>query len=248
MPVTVHSVTYYQFEDPLGTWQGFRGAVSAQTDALSAIVFSSFLKSALLSFGIDEPETFLAAVNSEILTLRPDQSAERSLLVAGVRNQGKLRELFSKTMRAKAASDGRVETHILEDSQGEFAAGFVNELVVMGSPGDVRHLAEAIRNRTLLSHPDQLKRMTAFVPLPSSASIVTYANDSDRVKNFISAVITAKGSTPIADDRMARMLNGLPYSTTETSLGDRGFERTTRSPLGQFSTLLPLLIPEQRAP
>jgi hypothetical protein len=41
------------------------------------------------------------------------------------------------------------------------------------------------------------------------------------------------------------MVAKLPYSATETTLGELGFERVTKSPLGQFSTLLPLLIPEK---
>lgn len=247
LPDDVHSVTYYKFENPLSTWQGLKGAVSSQIDALSAIVFSSLLKSALLSYGIEEPETFLGAANAEILTLRLDQNAERPMLIARVRDQAKLRELFTKTMRVKTANDRKGQTEILEDPQGDFAASFVSEFVVMGSPTDVRHYTEAVRNRTLLSNPDKLRKMTFFVPLSSAASIVTYANDSDRVRSFISAVIAAKDVTPVASYRMDQMLYGLPYSATETSLGERGLERTTRSPLGQFSTLLPLLIPEQRA-
>ncbi len=248
LPADVHSVTYYKFENPLSAWQGVKGAVSSQIDALSAIVFSSLLKSALNSYGIEEPEAFLAAVNAEILTLRMDQDSERSLLIARVRDQAKLRELFAKTMRVKTSRDRKGEPEMMEDPQSEFAASFVSEFVVMGSPADVRHYTDAAWNRTLLSDPDKLRKITFFVPFSSAASIVTYANDSDRARRFIIAAIAANGGDPVGGNRMDQLLRGLPYSATETSLGEHGLERTTRSPLGQFSTLLPLLIPEQRAP
>jgi len=248
LPNDVHSVTYYKFENPLSAWQDVKGAVSSQIDALSAIVFSSLLKSALSSYGIEEPEAFLAAVNAGIFTLRMDQDSERSMLIARVRDQEKLRELFSRTMRVRTSNDGQGQPEMLQDPQSEFAAGFIGEFVVMGSPDDVRRYTEAVRNRTVLSDPDKLRKITFFVPLHSDASIVTYANDSDRARRFISAAIAARSGTPVGGNRMDQLLRDLPYSATETSLGEHGLERTTRSPLGQFSTLLPLLIPEQHTP
>jgi hypothetical protein len=248
LPNDVQSITYYKFENPANAWQGVKRSVSSQVDALSAVVFSSLLNSSLGSYGIDDPEQFLASVNSEIVTLRMDQNAERSLLVAHVRDQAKLRELLNKTMRAKAANDKNGQVEILEDSQGEFAAGFVSEFIVMGSPTDVRKYTEALKNSSVLSDPGKLKRLTFFVPFSSSANIVTYADDGERVRRFVSATLAANGVAPGAATRMDQMLNDLPYSATETTLGERGLERTTLSPVGQFSTLLPLLIPAERAP
>jgi hypothetical protein len=90
--------------------------------------------------------------------------------------------------------------------------------------------------------------MTLFVPLTTSANIVTYTNDADRVRRFVSAVVAVGGARPTNSGAIEQMIEALPYSATETTLGERGFERTTRSPLGQFSTLLPLLVPEKPSP
>ena len=248
LPDQVHSVSYYKFENPLAAWQGVKGAVSSQIDALSAIVFSSLLKTALSSYGIEDPEAFLTAVNPEVLTLRVDQDSERSMLIAHVKDHAKLRELLAKTMRSKGSSDRKDQPEIMEDPQSEFAASFVGEFVVMGSPADVRRYIEASRNRTLLSNPERLRQITFFAPFSSAANIVTYANDSDRARRFVVAANAAKGGKPISVNQMDQLVAALPYSATQTTLGERGLERRTRSPLGQFSTLLPLLIPEQRAP
>jgi hypothetical protein len=244
LPNDVHSVTYYKFENPAIAWQGLRSSVSSQVDALSAVFFSSLLSSSLGSYGIDAPEQFLETVGPAIVTLRLDQNAERSLLVAPVTNEAKLRELLNKTLKAKATGEkGQIE--ILEDSQGEFSACFVNGFVVMGSPTDVRRYAGA-KTSNQLADLKRMERLTFFVPFTSQSNIVTYADDSERVRSFVSAIRAAKGAPSISAGRFDEMLNGLPDAATETNLGEHGLERTTFSPLGQFSTLLPLLIPAER--
>jgi hypothetical protein len=247
LPADVYSVTYYKFDNPLETWQSLKAAVSSQIDALSAIVFSSLLKSALLSYGIEEPEKFLAAVNGNLLTARLDSSGERSMLIAGVRDRTSLRELIVKTMGPNMQSHRLGEAEILQDSEGELAASLMNDFLVIGSPPDVRRYSENANVNGMMVNEETLGRMTFFVPFSSHANVVTYTNDSDRVRSFVSAIIAAKGAPPVASDRIEQVLAALPYSATETTLGEQGLQRTTRSPLGQFSTLLPLLMPEQPA-
>jgi hypothetical protein len=242
-PDRVHSVTYYKFEDQAAVWQDLKGAASSQMDVLSAIFFSSLLKSALLSYGIEEPERFLGAVKGELLTLRLDQSGERTMLIAGVRDEELLREVIEKRIGPNVRDYRTRDDEILEDSKGEWAAKLTKDLVVMGPPSDVRSYTEdAVLHATANSDVDQ-RKITFFVPLSSSASIVTYTDDSDRVASFISAVLAARSSRPLPVGPIESMVADLPYSATETTLGDRGFERVTKSPLGQFATLLPLVIP-----
>jgi hypothetical protein len=217
-------------------------------DALSAIFFSSLLKSALLSYGIDEPEKFLGAVNGDLLTLRLDQNGERTMVIAGVRDRESLRELVKKRMGLNARSDLFSDSEILEDAQGQLAVSLSTGFIVLGSPSDVRHYSENAKSNSTITKDEELRKITFFVPLSSSANIVTYTNDSDRIASFISAIVTAKGAPPVQSGSVEPMVAKLPFSATETTLGELGFERVTRSPLGQFSTLLPLLIPEKSSP
>jgi hypothetical protein len=246
-PVDFYSVTSYKFANPAATWQGVKSAVSSQVDALSTIVFSSLLKSSLLSYGIDDPESFLGAVTGELLTLRLDEDAERSLLIAGVRDRVTLREIVTRRMGANFRSDHGQQTETLEDSQGEIAASFINDVVVMGAPADVRRYTANWQANPELKTA-RFRKMTFLASANRSANIVTYTNDGDRVRSFILAVITARGASTVTSGSIDEAISGLPYSVTETSLGERGIERTTRSPLGQFSNILPLLLPEQPGP
>jgi hypothetical protein len=247
LPDRFHSVTYYKFDDPAAVWQDLKAAASSQMDVLSAVFFRSILKSALVSYGIDEPERFLAAVKGELLTLRLDQSGDRTMVIAGVRDQGALRETLKKKIGLNSRSDASADNEVFEDARGGWAISLNKDLVVLGSPSDVRRYSEDLRIGGPMMTDEDLQKVTAFVPLSSSANIVTYTNDSDRVATFIASILAAKGMRLAPGGIEARVAE-LPYSATETTLSERGFERVTRSPLGQFSTLLPLVIPENPGP
>lgn len=247
LPNGVQSVTYYRFENPAGALQNLKTAVSSQIDALSAVVFASLLKSALLPYGIDEPEKFLEAVNTHLLTMRIDQTSERSMLIAGVRDQPALRQLINKGLlkHARSARTGNID--IFEDSEAETAVAFMGDFVVMGSPEDVRRYTEPPKTTVALNDAEW-RRITFFAPISSSANVLTYTNDGDRVRSFVSSLLASQNTQPTASAVLEQMVAGLPYSATETTLGERGLERTTRSPLGLFSTLLPLLDPQHNSP
>ena len=116
--------------------------MSSQVDTLSAVVFSTLLKLSLLSYGIDEPESFLAAARGEMLTLRFEENSDRSILVAGVGNRASLSELLKKNT-AVHRTEGQLE--MFEDSAGEHGAALTDDFVVMGAPTDVRRYVELRR-------------------------------------------------------------------------------------------------------
>jgi hypothetical protein len=242
----VYSVTTYNFTNPAATWQALKTAVSSQVDALSTIVFSSILKSALLSYGIDQPEAFLGAVGGEILTVRLDENSERSILIARVHDRPTLRQLFLRTMKASPRQPGVDHSEFLEDVEQELAVSLGDEFVVSGPTIDVRRYLEFNATNTTMDS-QSLRRMTFFASSPSAANVVTYTNDSDRVRRFASTIAASKDAGVVSSERTEAAIALLPYSVTETTLGERGIERINRSPLGQFSSIVPLLFPEKPA-
>ena len=247
VPKDTYSVTSYRFADPAAAWPSLKTAVSSQVDALSTVIFSSLLKSSLLSYGIDEPEIFLKAVAGELLTLRLDESGENSLLIAGVNDRAALRQMLTRKMSVKPGSQVEPESEIFEDSSGELAASLSQNFVVLGPPLEVRRYLEAGVTGGDRLDSETLKRM-GFFATQGAANVVTYTNDESRVRRFFATLVSTSGGPAPLSTNIDAALSALPYSVTETALGDKGIERTTRSPLGQFSTLLPLLIPEQPSP
>ena len=243
LPANTYSATYYRFEDPALAWEGLKTSISSNVDALLAVVFSSLMKSALLSYGISDPEAFLRTVRGEVLTLRLDPNADHTMFIAGIRNRETLRALVTKTMKIQVQSQQREGTELFADAAGEMGVSFVDHIVILGTLADVRSYSENNRN-----DEEQVRRMTFFAPLSNSSPIVTYTDDSDRVRRFLSAIMAANGTPPEELVNLEHSIAKLPYAATETRLVDQRLERITRSPLGQFSTFLPLLIPDERRP
>ncbi len=78
--------------------------------------------------------------------------------------------------------------------------------------------------------------------LADTASLVL-TNDLD-----FSAILAARGIGPLASGPIESLVADLPYAATETILNERGIERITKCPLGQFSAILPLLLPDKGPP
>jgi hypothetical protein len=239
IPNNCYSVTSYNLANPVAAWQALGLTVSSQVDTLSSVVFSALLKSSLSGYGLDDPEPFLALVGGNLLTIRLDENDERSILVAGVRDDAALRQILKKSFVLKSTGGAdRVETY--ENDSGEVAARLTPGLVVIGNPDDVKRYAEnpigVDRNRS--------KQLTLYSS-SNQAAVVTYTNDASRVRSFVAAVLRAKARETTPTEESERLVSSLPYAVTETTFTDRGLERITRSPLGQFSTLFPLVIPER---
>lgn len=239
IPNNAYSITSYNLANPVEAWQGLNATVSSQVDTLSTVVFSALLKSSLAGYGLDDPESFLACIGGRLLTIRLDENDERSLLVAEVRDDAMLRRLIKKNLSAKP-SVGQDNSETFRDPSGEMAARLGNGIIVMGSPEDVARYFEGING---LEENDS--RPLTFYSSSDHAPVVTYTNDAPRVRSFVASVLAAKGVEAAPTEQSEKLISSLPYSVTETTFTDRGLERVTKSPLGQFSTLFPLLIPEK---
>jgi hypothetical protein len=247
LPEDFYSLTIYKYESPAAAWQGVESAISSQLDTLSAVIFTSLVRSALLPYGIEEPEKFLRAVSPELFTVRLESGAERSLLVAGARDKKVLQEMVTQGLgqSVKGKQFGRAK--IVESSEKRSAVSFIDGYLVMGSPADVQRCVQLRSDERPISNEERFKVVSHFVPFSSSANIVTYTNEVERVRNFLSTIAGAKGAfpNPKGTTGLNQAFAELPYSATETSLGDHGLERRTRSSFGQFSTLVPLLYSDQ---
>jgi hypothetical protein len=242
LPDDFSSVTYYRFQNARGAWQGLRTAVSSQVDALSAILFSSLLKSALLPYGINDPDDFLNLVDGPVLTARLNADTSGSILVARLRDQTAMRELLTRGMGFQLI-EAKPDAEVFNNAKTESAARFVNGFVAIGSPVAVARYVEKATSAARES--SRISPQTRATTLSNAACVLTYTNDTDRVRAFVTTVVGAGGGTARWSDHSEQFLRSLPYSTTESILEEQGIERVTRSSLGQFSTLLPLIFPER---
>ncbi len=242
LPEGVHSVTFYNFEDPLAAWKGFESTVSSRVDTLSAMLFTSVFKSALTPYGIKDAEKFLGMVGPEVTTTRLTRNSNHSVLIATVRDEPGLRRLLLEPQGRELKRSLVEGVELIENPDDEIAVSFMAGSILIGPPEDVRNCIQTGIGKNETANQ---QRFDHFLPFSQTVGIVTYANDSQRVFDFFMTLARATGSAQKlrdSTDRSSRLAR-LPYSATETKLGDQGFERRTRSPLGQFSTLVPQLLP-----
>jgi len=238
-----YSISQYRFEDPLAAWQELKTTISAHVDSLGAIFINSMLKSSLLSYGIEDPELFLGGIKCNICTVRLDDQGDRQLLIARVGDQSKLINLFQSKMGFMKKTSTLNDTSVFENSEGSTSAAVNDSFIVVGHPADVQQyfrVAADLKKTEKRSHP---QRITHFSSSSTLSSVLTYTNDDERVRACIVSILGASGGAPSShlDSRIAT----LPYAATDSSLSDEGLVRITRSSMGQFSTIIPLLIPER---
>lgn len=240
-----YSISDYHFQDPLAAWQGLKTSFSRRVDTVTAVIFNTTLRSSLSSYGIEDPERFLSAVKSPLKTVRLDQDGERQLLIATVTDRDELTRLFAVTMPRRGNSADGSATSMMESAEGTLSVALTDSLLILGHPADVQQYYRLVAE--LATQGDkQPMQMAHFVESGSRGHVVTYTNDAERVRSCMNAIMRAyqREISPELDARF----NKLPYAVTQTTLSETGLTRITRSPLGQFSAIIPLLVPKEIQP
>ncbi len=241
VPQSFESLTIYRNKAPATAWSSLDSAVAFKLDALPAVLFGSLLRSSLSVYGVSNPKEALATLSPPLLTLKPSEGAEGSILVARVVDEARLR----RSLVEEVFKDDRGE--ILEGLKAdpsaakEFAAVFADGYVLLGKSDNMRSALSALRStESVFAGRKKDLRESAN---ESSATIVTYANDEARLSNFITALLALQGRELTGEERAAlqAIVERSGFSSTETRLNPQGIERTTRSAFGQFGTFVSLL-------
>ena len=241
VPAGFQSVTIYRNKEPATAWGSLSSAVSLKLDALPAVLFGSLLRSSLSVYGIDDPKEVLTTLSPPLLTLKPAQGVEGSILVAHVSDEARLKRSLAQEVFNGSKGVMLEGLGADPDPAKEFAAVFADGYVLLGKTENMRASLAALRQNAI-GNKQELQRAAH----ESSAPIVTYANDEARVNNFIATLLKLQGRR-LSNDEVANLQNSLRrfgFSSTETRLNAFGIERTTQSAFGQFSTFISLLQPE----
>ena len=239
VPERVQSLTIYRNKAPATAWSSLDSAVAFKLDALPAVLFGSLLRSSLSVYGISNPKEALATLDPPLLTLKPSEGTEGSILVARVNDEERLKRSLAEEVFKDGNGQILAGLDAKPDPAKEFAAVFADGYVLLGKTENMRSGLAALQNSQASEETKELKQSAA----ESSAPIVTYANDEARLNNFILTLLGLQGRR-LTDAEMAQLQNILQrhgYASTETRLGASGIERTTRSAFGQFGTFVSLL-------
>ncbi|MCU1263849.1 MAG: hypothetical protein JWM21_167 [Acidobacteria bacterium] len=249
VPASVDSVTSYNIHDPSAAWDSFNAAISSHLDVLSAVVFTTAFRAVLAPYGIDEPDSFLKSIKPQVLTVRTDLRSERATVIARIGNAEALHQFVSRRFGGHPRLEKVGPDEIVISADESLAASFVDDYFLLGEPEDVRRcLTARATHAAITSVPSGEHRLRHYLEQPSTANVVTFAKESERARAFIATVAVFRGTRSQLPSAIDGVIAALPYAVTETTLGDNGFERRTRSAFGQFASLVSFLTPEPAGP
>src|SRR6185312_9298418 len=221
LPPEVFSVTSYNIREPAVAWDQFNATVSSQLDIVSAVVFTTAFKALLAPYGIDDPDAFLKAVKPDLLTVRMEAQSERSLIIAGIASPETLRQFVSRRFGAGAKSEKIGDAELFLSEDGDFAASFAGDYFLLGAPEDVRRcLNTRASHSNLASSSERLEALSHYFEKPNLSSIVTFSKDNERASSLVTSLTVFRCAGVANPTELDRVIQKLPYSVTETSLGD----------------------------
>lgn len=239
VPQDVQSLTIYDQTDPLTAFTSFNSVVAYRLDAVSAVMFSSLLRTSLAVYGIENPSEVLPNLAPPLVTMRSRGDDTSAVLIAQVPYPSRLRQSLQNQFKGSPIQIMESRQDKL-DVNREYVALLLDGYVLMGKTDSVRIWLEVNSSQKRWSSMSgQLRELRSG----GNIAITTYSNDQARVNSFISTLAELRGmplSAKQADDLRTSTEYAF-FSITETSLNSTGIERRTRSAFGQLSTLLSLV-------
>lgn len=248
LPQETYRLTHYNYLNPAGAWRGLNAAISSQLDALGAVSVSLLLKAALEPYGIEEPDTFLTAIGSGIVTASLENAGSSTVTVVEVKDEKALHDFVNKRLGPKPKSErvGDAELLISQDEE-RGAASFVAGNLIMGAETNVRRCLEARAQGQTLNASEPFQQSIRKASNNSGPTgVTTFTDDDASARSVITAIASqaVARTRPFNQEELERALNRLPYTISETNLIEGGFEKRTRSAFGQFGTLVSRFSPD----
>ena len=239
LPPDTQSTSRYSYSDPAGTWRGLNTTVTSQFDTLGAILIGRLLRVSLTHYGIDDPDTFMQAIGSELVTANIDEQENSAVTVVELRDEPTLRAFVTKRLGAKPRSEmiGDAEMLVSNNDKRD-AASFVGKHLLLGKVEAVRRCLEARLKGQTLGNSDSFRKSQSSLGA-GPALVIQFYDDQPSASSFVRAIAAQKAISEQALNgaKLNEALGGLRYAFSETQLMDGGFERKTRSSFGQFGLL-----------
>jgi hypothetical protein len=220
LPNEVFSVTKYNLQNPQIAWRSLLLVTAKQTDELSGKIIVAFADSLLEPYGISDAETFLSAVDSQILTAQFDSEGENSVVIADVKTAEILKKSIGET-NFKKAPEKNSNADVWKSDDGEIIAAFVENKIILGDGESVLKCLQAKQNG------QDFTKNPLFGKFNESKSVaVTLGKDS------------GEKIVEVLSEKKAENLKMTTNFLTETRINAQGIERKTVSPFGLIGTIL----------
>jgi len=242
VPSEVYSFSNYQLRDTATFWTDVNAVVSSHTDLIGSVATRPMLRGLLKPYGIDDPDTFSRAVGTRLQTIRLDENSP-SVLVVEAFDLPTLKSVIMKRLGQNARTEQLGNAELLLSSTDNFAAGFADNSVLLGSAEAVRRCLAA--DTTSITSSENFRRAEKLLDVSLPLTVVTFANDQHAAISFVEAFSSQQRSAFATNAAgIDQAVRALPYSVSVTMLKGSGIEWTSRSSFGLVGSLVAQLAPE----
>ena len=218
----IFSATRYNLQNPLVAWRSLLLVAAKNTDVLNGKILVQFSNQLLESYGVSDAETFLSAINSDILTAQFDADGEKSIVVVTVNDAEKLKKSISEQINFKNPSEKRENADVWQSEDKEIAAAFVENKLILGTGESVLSCLQAKQSGR------NFTKNSSFQKIKENRSVaVTYSKDTETADKVVKIL------GEIQENKSA-----VTAYVTETGFNGNRIERKTVSAFGLLGTLL----------
>ncbi len=227
VPPDIRSVTRYNLQNPLAAWRSLLLVSAQNTNNQNRKILMQFSNDLLNSYAITDAETFLAAIDSNILTLQFDAESENSASIVEIKDSEKIKKSITDQINFDSPARIIGNTKIWESKDQQISAAFVENKLILGNSEGVDKCIEAKNSGRNITQNSFYKEFSK-----SPATAITFAKDSSSTKNLSAVLANDSEKKPEA----------VKYYLTETSFTEKDVERKTVSDFGLIGIILEKLI------
>jgi hypothetical protein len=222
IPVRVESLTIYRLQNPQIAWRSVLLALADKLENFDGKVWLAASGSFFAPFGVADAETFLSAINPNIVTVRLNSENSEPLAIAEVKDEAKLKSSLFKEFNFNSAPEKIGAASIWKAVDSEQSAAFIDGKVILGNRNDILTCLKVKENGANLTGNQHLLSL-----LQTNALTVTNARDTETTSKIINVLGNGNKNA------------GSPsFYMTETRFNSNGIERRTVSDFGLFGTLI----------
>jgi len=219
LPADVKSATRYSLQNPQIAWRSLLLIMAKNTDALSGKILVNFSNSLLTPYGISDAETFLSAIDSQILTAKFDAEGEKTVVIVSVKDAENVKKSIAE-IDFKAQPENAA---IWKSKDDGIAAAFVENKLILGDSESVSRCLHTKQSGNSFTKTANFQRFA-----DNRAVAITFANDTDSAEKVVGILAGLK------DENKKHPTVYL----IETRFTDKGIERKTISDFGLLGTIL----------
>jgi hypothetical protein len=244
VPADAYSVSLYHFRDVEGLWRDLNAVVSSHADLVGAIAARPMLRTLLKPYGIEDPDSFVHAVGTNLQTIRVYETSP-SVLLSEALDRQILRKISQKRMGPRPTTETIGAAELMLSGSDNWAMSFPENQFLSGPAEAVRRCLQAKAQTQSLASLDAVRKAERLVDVSLPLIVVTFTNDQHAAISFVELFSQQERPTFSTNaSGIDQSVRSLPYAVSVTMLKDKGLEWTSRSAFGLVGSLLVTLTPE----